>query len=351
MTPTVIRFNPSDPNLKAIRDIAQYARVGRLVAFPTETVYGVGVPASRKDGLERLYQIKGRERTKPFAYHIGDWDQLAFLNLTQNAAFRYLAKKFWPGPVTLVAQSEDGEKIGIRFPRSVVTSTLITSTGEPFIATSANRSGEPSPKTAEEVLKSFGEEIDFVIDAGPCPIGIDSTVVDVTTDPPAVLREGAELEAVRQAIDDVSSGKIPRKRVLLVCTGNSCRTPMAAGLLQAELKRKRLEREIEISSCGILARDGGSPTAEAILIMKNREIDISGHRTRSCRRQDVLEADLILAMSQDHYDFLVNLVPKIASKIRVLDIPDPIGQSISVYEDTAKKLEEKLKSEWAEIIK
>lgn len=351
MTPTIIRFNPSDPNLKAIRDVAQFARVGKIIAFPTETVYGIGVPASRRDALEKLYLIKGRERSKPFAYHVGDWDQLASLNIVRSPAFRYLAKKFWPGPVTLIAESENGEKIGIRFPRSIPACTLIAATGEPFFATSANRSGEPSPKTAEEAMKALGDRIDFVIDAGPCAIGQDSTVVDVTVNPPQIVREGAELDSVRRAVEEIASGKVPRKRVLLVCTGNSCRTPMAAGFLREELRRKHLDKEIEVLSCGILARDGGSVTPEAIYVMKNREIDISSHRTRACRREDVLEADLILAMAKEHYDFIVGLVPNVDSKIKVLDIEDPVGQGMPVYERAAQKLEEKLKAEWEEIIK
>jgi len=350
LAPTVIRFNPADPNLKEIRGAAQFAREGKIVAFPTETVYGIGVPCSREAGLERLYEIKGRERGKPFSYHIGDWDQLAMLDVVRTPAFRYFSKKFWPGPVTLVAEGFEGKKIGIRYPRSLPACMLIASAGEPFFATSANRSGEPSPKTAQQVIQALGNTIDVVIDGGPCQIGLDSTVVDVTAEPPAILREGAELVGIKEAIQEVESGRIPRRKILVVCTGNSCRSPMMAGLLQREVRRKHLDQQIEILTCGILARDGGTATTEAVYVMKNREIDISSHRTHACRKEDVLDSDLILAMDQSHCDFLVGLVPQIKDKVKVLGISDPIGLGISVYEEVVEKLEQKLKNEWGTIV-
>lgn len=350
-SPTIIRFDPSDPNLKAIRDVAQFARAGKIVAFPTETVYGIGAAASKREAVEKLYSIKGRDPAKPFAYHIGDWGQLIQLRVVRDAVFRYLAKKFWPGPVTLVVKTEGGERIGVRYPRSIPACTLITATGEPFFATSANRSGETSPTTVGEVLKTLGGEIDFVIDAGPCTFGQDSTVLDVTEKPVKVLREGAEYNAVCEAIQEIESGRVPRKTILLVCTGNSCRTPMAAGIVKRDLRRRHLENEIEITTCGVLARDGSTATAEAVYVMKNREIDITGHRAAACRRDAVEDSDLILAMSKDHYDFLIGLVPHVASKIRVLNIPDPIGMGIQSYETTVDLLEKKIKEVWDEIVK
>jgi len=347
----VIQFSPSDPNLRAIRDLALQARSGKIVAFPTETVYGIGVPVSNTKALQRLYAIKGRDPEKPFAYHIGDWDQLAFLDVQRNPAFRYLSKKFWPGPVTLLVPTTGGEKVGLRFPRHMAASTLIVSAGEPFLATSANRSGAPSPRTADEVLQALGSEVDYLIDAGPCEIGLDSTVVDCTVSPPEILREGAEVDLIRQAIADIAAGKVPRKKILVVCTGNSCRSPMAWGLIKTELHRRHLDQEIEVASCGILARDGAMATPEAILLMKNREIDISMHRSRSCRKEDVLEADLILAMAQEHSDFLTNLVPGIKNKIKVYDVVDPIGQGIPVYEAVIRDIEKKLKPQWEEIVR
>lgn len=351
MNPTVVRFDHADPNFRLIRDVAQQARSGKIVAFPTETVYGIGAPASRTEAVDRLYTLKGRDKTKPFAYHIGDWDQLIHLKVIRTPAFRYLSKKFWPGPVTLIVQTERGEKVGIRFPRNLCAITLIVSSGEPFVATSANLSGEPSPRTAEEVMKNLGSKIDYLIDAGPCELGKDSTVVDTTPPVPALLREGTEAGSVRAAIEEVQGGKIPRKKIEIICTGNSCRSPMAWGLLLNELRRKHLDQEIEVTTSGILARDGGMATPEAVFVMKNREIDISGHRSRSCRREELLDADLVLAMAKEHYDFLVGLVPGIKDKIKVLDVKDPIGQGIPMYEDAVNDIEKKLKREWDLIVK
>lgn len=351
MKPVVIPFNHNDPNLKAIRDVAQEARAGKIVAFPTETVYGIGALASNAHAIRRIYAIKDRDPGKPLAYHLADFDQLMYLNVSRTPAFRYLTKKFWPGPLTLIASTEKGEKIGIRFPRSVPTAAFLSGIAEPFLATSANRAGDASPVTAQEVIRNLGAEIDYLIDSGPTEYGQDSTVVDITGDPPKILREGAEAAQIREAVEDIRQGRIPRKKIMVVCTGNSCRSPMAAGFLKHELRRKRLDREIEVVSSGILARDGGAATPEAALVMKNREIDITGHRSRSCRREEILESDLILAMSKEHEDFLTGLVPGIKNKIKVWNIRDPIGHPIPVYEDVAQELEKKIKAEWNDLVK
>ena len=124
---------------------------------------------------------------------------------------------------------------------------------------------------------------------------------------------------------------------------------MAAGWLKHELRRKGMEDEIEVASCGIGARTGATATTEAILVMKNREIDISGHRSRPCVREDVVDADIIFAMSQEHGTFLSGLVPGLKEKIKVLNIPDPIGMGIMVYEEVIASVDKKMKENWNQI--
>lgn len=349
-TTTIIKLDSRDPDLSKIRDVARAAREGKIVAFPTETVYGIGAPASVPQLSETLAQIKKREPDKPFSFHIGSPEMLDMLRVQRTPAFRYLARNFMPGPVTLIAFTEDQQKVGIRYPKNRFATALINAAGEPFLATSANISGAPSPRTAEEVMNQLGGQIDCILDGGPTELGEDSTIVDLTGTEPVLVRRGAGADAIEKAVQKIKSGKFPRKRILFVCTGNSCRSPMAAGLLQSELKDNGLSDEIEVASCGIGARVGATATSEAIFVMKNREVDITAHRSRPCTRDEVMDADMIFAMSQEHLLFIAGLIPSAKEKTRVFGIPDPIGMGMLMYEEVMKGIDKKIREYWKEII-
>ena len=175
-------------------------RKGGLVAVPTETVYGLAANGMDASAVERLYEVKGRPAVKPLSLMVSSAEDLPRYASTVPAAARTLAERFWPGPLTLVLQAKEeipivvragGSTIGLRCPDHPLTLRALREAGVPFAAPSANPSGSPSPKTAEEVLTYFQGKIDAVIDGGPCTLGKESTILDLSSVPYRVLRTGA----------------------------------------------------------------------------------------------------------------------------------------------------------------
>lgn len=350
MKTTIIKLDPRRPDPARIREVAGQLIRGKIVAFPTETVYGLAVSAFQPQTIARLQELKQRAEDKPFTYHIGNLGALERLGVIQSRALKYLIKKFWPGPVTFLVLNRKDEKIGLRFPKNEIAIQMINQSGDPILATSANISGEKSPATAEDVLRIFPNEIDVVIDGGPSEWGEDSTLVDTVANPPQMIRKGVYADRVQQAIEKIKLGRIPRKKILIVCTGNTCRSPMAQGWLEHELLKKGLSEQIEVASCGICAREGGSAAMESILTLKNDEIEFDHFKTHVCKREDVLEADLILVMSEEHKKFIAELCEPVRDRIVVLDIQDPIGMSIEYYEQSYGLIKEKMLNLWSQII-
>ena len=184
------------------RDIARAVAIlkgGGLVAFPTETVYGLGADAGNPAAIKRLYAVKGRPVAHPVIVHLADAAQLPQWAREIPEAARKLAEEFWPGPLTLVLQRvssvEDvvtgGQNtIGLRIPAHPVARALLMAFGGGIAAPSANRFGHVSATTAEHVRGELGNDIDFVLDGGPCEVGIESTIVDVSSGRPVLLRPG-----------------------------------------------------------------------------------------------------------------------------------------------------------------
>lgn len=174
-------------------------RAGGLVAFPTETVYGLGADAESPDALRRLYAAKGRPIDHPVIVHVARADQLDEWGVDVSPGAHRLAVAFWPGPLTLVvrraARVPDEvtgglDTVGVRVPGHPVARDLLTAFGGGLAAPSANRFGRVSPTTADAVRAELGDDVDLVLDGGPCAVGVESTIVDCTTDEPRVLRLG-----------------------------------------------------------------------------------------------------------------------------------------------------------------
>ncbi|MFV1959129.1 MAG: L-threonylcarbamoyladenylate synthase, partial [Planctomycetota bacterium] len=190
-------------------------RRGGLVAFPTETVYGIAVAAHLDDAVERLYRIKRRPRSRPMTLMVADTAPVLERCPGLSATSRRLMQRFWPGPLTLVLQDAEGRWTGFRLPAHPMARGLVREAGVPLQVPSANLSDRPPATTAEEVLAQFPCELDLVIDGGPAEAGIASTVVRVDGDQLDILREGA-----------IGEGRLRdpfRARILFVCRGNTDR--------------------------------------------------------------------------------------------------------------------------------
>lgn len=195
----VERIGVGAPRRAVIRQAAELLRAGRLVAFPTETVYGLGAHALDEAAVRRIYEAKGRPPVNPLIVHVADVDGARALARSWNETAEKLAARFWPGPLTLVLRKRAvvpdvvtaGQgTVGVRVPAHPVAHELLVEAGIPIAAPSANLSTQVSPTTAQHVVRGLGARVDLVLDGGPTTVGIESTVVDVTGDPPRILRPG-----------------------------------------------------------------------------------------------------------------------------------------------------------------
>ncbi|PIQ82437.1 MAG: threonylcarbamoyl-AMP synthase [Candidatus Omnitrophica bacterium CG11_big_fil_rev_8_21_14_0_20_64_10] len=193
----LIRVDARNPEPALIKEAAVLLRRGGLVAFPTETVYGLGVNFDDPQAVQMLYQVKERPFDKQVTLLLPDIESVRRSGAEIPPAAERLMKRFWPGPMTLVLGRTDGSTTGFRVPDHPVTLALLQAAGVPVAAPSANRSGRPPAVNASQVLAEFDGDIDMIVDSGPTAIGAASTVVRVTGPQPEVLRAGANVEAIQ----------------------------------------------------------------------------------------------------------------------------------------------------------
>ena len=200
MKTEVIKVDPEDIDLEKIKQAAGMIKGGGIVAFPTETVYGLAADSSNREAVNRIFKLKGRAKDKPLTVQIEDVTYLEKLDCDIPAFAYQLMSKFWPGPLTLVfKKAKEAGTIGVRIPDNKIARSLIKESQMPLVVPSANLSGQPAAKTVEEVLQTFDGRIEMVVDGGKVELGIASTVIDLSISPFKILREGA---VCRKDIDD-----------------------------------------------------------------------------------------------------------------------------------------------------
>jgi L-threonylcarbamoyladenylate synthase len=208
-TTSIVAIDPGTAGATAIAAAATLIRRGELVGFPTETVYGLGADALNPRALSRIYQVKGRPSDNPLILHVASLEQLTLVASKVSATASRLIEAFWPGPLTLVLPKLPAvpdvatgglTTVAVRMPAHPVALALIAAAETPLAGPSANRSGRPSPTTAQHVFDDLQGCIPLILDAGPAQIGVESTVLDVTCVPPVVLRPGGVTQEALVAV-------------------------------------------------------------------------------------------------------------------------------------------------------
>ena len=361
METKVIKLDAAKVDSAKIVEAAAVIDSGGLVAFPTETVYGIGCRVT-SDSLVRLDDVKGRSADKYYTLHIGLKGDVEKYVPTVGLKAKKLIRSAWPGPLTIVFElgKKDIDKqhesldedifrnlyrnysIGIRCPENLIASMLLQQTSRPVVAPSANITGRPPAVKAEEVLEQLSGKIDLLLDAGPCKYMKSSTVVKIGKKGMRILRSGVYSRAELETLSQVG--------ILFVCTGNTCRSPMAEGIFRKYLAEK-LQCNVDdldkmgykVNSAGIIGSSGFPASAEAVIACAAMGVDIKAHRNKALSNELIKESDIVFAMERIHRDRVIALEPEAANRCLLLagdtGVPDPIGQSQQFYNSCAKLIE------------
>lgn len=345
-----IRIDRSKPDQDAIMRASSILGQGGIVAFSTDTVYGLGVNLLCPDAVSKVFELKKRPKTIPLPVMIAQPEQMEEFTKQIGPPVRKLVQTFWPGPLTIVMPCDSGvlagQRVGFRVPDDPVALKIIECSSFPIACPSGSISGRGGPKTAQEILSDFDGRVDLVLDAGPCRIGKEATVVEMDGAAARILRHGYICqELIDTCLNRPLIDKQKVRSVLFVCTGNSCRSVIAEGLFNKLIQEKG-NPSVRALSAGTIAFPGVRPSENAILVMKEEDVDISNHLSQSLTRELIDVADLVIALTRAHKRFILEIAGNPAAdsnKVHLLmdfasrwdffgvDVEDPIGQPVWAY--------------------
>jgi tRNA threonylcarbamoyl adenosine modification protein (Sua5/YciO/YrdC/YwlC family) len=340
-----------------IRRAAALLREGKLVVLPTETVYGAVASLKHAGARERLKAIRKGGNATRFTPHLADAEQARQYLGEISKYGRHVMRKLWPGPVGLLfevdlarqlevaaelgmeaAELFDGGWVTLRCPDHAVFSRVAAKAQEPLAAMVAGKLGHFD---ADELARELDGQVDLIFDAGAPRFSKPSTLVKVWENGYQIVRAGV--------YDERTIRRLLKTTILFVCSGNTCRSPMAEAIARKQLsdqlasQAQTLEkRGIEVISAGSMASSGSGATPQAAVAVKALGGDLSRHRSRILTVELINQADVVFGMSASHVRAVIGMVPSAAGKVQQLDpareIDDPIGGDSELYNDLAGQL-------------
>lgn len=367
MPAVIIDLKSAEDPRDVVHRAVEALSAGKVIAIPTETVYGLAASALNRDAVERLVEIKGRSADNPIAFAIKSLDDALDYVPNMSDLARRVARRSWPGPITLVLDANHPDSVIHRLDESVRNATIPNGTvglrvpahelvlqimrlcAGPLLLTSANLSGGPDAVEGKEVAEVLGEQVDLILDDGPTKFGKPSSVVQIRDNEVTVLREGL--------VDESTIRRLTNFIALVVCTGNTCRSPMGEGLLEKRIAERlgcpieSLDKKgVAVISAGIAAMPGSPAAAQAVEVMNQMGVNIADHSSQPITGQLAQFADIILTMTNGHRQALISHWPTLETRTKTVrrdgaDVSDPIGCTIDVYQSTARQIDEQL-VEW-----
>lgn len=344
----IVKLSEANNSIQRIKQILE----GKgIIAIPTDTVYGLAVDGGDETAVKNLFEAKQREE-RPFTVFVLKSDIEKFAVPLKKRIIDF----FVPGPLTIILKKRRGvslpfigDKVGLRVPQHEFVLKLLGEYRRPLAVTSANKSGEPPLPSPYDIVEHF-TQVSFVVDGGLL-YSAPSTVLDLTSTPPLIMRKGG---VAILAIEKVYGRRVMlsaslKFNVLFVCSGNTCRSPMAAGIFGTLVSPKYCE----IRSAGTAAVSGLQAAHYARQVVKEYGGSIDHHRTRYLDRDLVEWSDLILVMEYRHYETVLEIDPdavvktfllrEYKRKIQHTEVPDPVGRDLGAYQRAATRMYPTLK--------